>query len=830
MDTQTVLSKPHAGTIGHAALEVGAWLVALSSAAISFAIVGIHGFGGAMDISRYGELTQIQRAGDFNSSFAVPGLLAFFALAVAGVLIPPKKLTQLKESVRSQLLTLFAAATACVSVVVVFIPTFWLTLIVAALLGMLVGVLAAHAPELHTKPWRTGGLAVGIFLLVTYYFELEHGVPAGAHALRWLLFVGAILLIVAALMVLVFPLSSDRDIDDLHTFPHTLAIKRSRGHMAIAFPWACYALFAVLGALFILPLPATVDGGYGQGAIGLMTAAVLLGWAAGYESGPTFAPGMTRPRLTAFALVAAGLLMICAGLIDELSGKAVLMALAAFSVGVGVRAQKYEFSRRVGLAAGALLATLLCGLDLTFDLHLSPVTTWVLSASGVAFSAIGLLAFATGILAIFLFSPMGVRGMGVDLMNAFQVSGNNSPSVTEPAIAAAEDQETRVLPAKTTSADEPQDAGANSLAVPEPEAPSTGLFIAIEGGDGAGKTTQIRKLVEHLESRGFDPVIATREPGGTPVGKSIRSVLLDGEAVSKKSEALLYAADRAHHVATLVTPNLEQDGAVVTDRYIDSSLAYQAGGRELSEDDVLALSRWATAGLVPNLTLVLDIDPRVAAERMGNREEANHLDKQSLEFKDRVRAGFLRLAEAEPDRYAVIPAGRSVNEVAEHIQRVIDAMIGGEESTDAADTFEPIAPRGVFEGVPTERMTPEDAQKAVEENRYAEPPQFLTEPIDVDGADDAEDAEGTGSTEDTDNPDSADDTENAATTVLPQRPKPDAAPKPEGSTRVLAEPETPEQPKNTAESDPETYRAKLQRQSMIEQQARQRLRDARRNS
>lgn len=776
MDTQTVLSKPHAGTIGHAALEVGAWLVALSSAAISFAIVGIHGFGGAMEISRYGELTQLQRDGGFNSSFAVPGLLAFFALSVVGVLIPPKKLTQLKESIRSQLLTLFAAATACVSVVVVFIPTYWLTLVVAALLGMLVGVLAAHAPELHTKPWRTGGLAVGIFLLVTYYFELEHGVPAGAHALRWLLFVGAILLIAAALMVLVFPLSSNRDIDNLHTFPHTLAIKRSRGHMSIAFPWACYALFAVLGALFILPLPATVDGGYGQGAVGLMIAAVLLGWAAGYESGPTFAPGMTRPRLTAFALVAAGLFMIFAGLINELSGKAVVMALTAFSVGVGVRAQRYEFSRRVGLAVGMLLATLVCGLNLTFDLNLSPVTTWVLSASGVAFSAIGLLAFATGILAIFLFSPMGVRGMGVDLMNAFQVPGDTSSNATPHAFAVSEDQETRVLPGATTSADEPKETGANSLAVPEPVAPSTGLFIAIEGGDGAGKTTQIRNLVDHLESRGFDPVIATREPGGTPVGQSIRSVLLDGEAVSPKSEALLYAADRAHHVATLINPHLDQGGAVITDRYIDSSLAYQAGGRELSEDDVLSLSRWATSGLVPNLTLVLDIDPRVAAERMGSREDANHLDKQSLEFKDRVRQGFLRLAEAEPERYAVIPAGRSVNEVAEHIQRVVDAVIDGGESTDVADTFEPIAPRGVFEGVPTERMSPEDAQKAVEENRYAEPPQFLTEPIDVDGADETESAE------------------------------------------------------TAAEPDPETNRDKLQRQSMIEQQARQRLRDARRNS
>lgn len=818
MDTQTVLSKPHAGTIGHAALEVGAWLVALSSAAISFAIVGIHGFGGAMEISRYGELTQLQRDGGFNSSFAVPGLLAFFALSVVGVLIPPKKLTQLKESVRSQLLTLFAAATACVSVVVVFIPTYWLTLVVAALLGMLVGVLAAHAPELHTKPWRTGGLAVGIFLLVTYYFELEHGVPAGAHALRWLLFVGAILLIAAALMVLVFPLSSNRDIDDLHTFPHTLAIKRSRGHMSIAFPWACYALFAVLGALFILPLPATVDGGYGQGAVGLMIAAVLLGWAAGYESGPTFAPGMTRPRLTAFALVAAGLFMIFAGLINELSGKAVVMALTAFSVGVGVRAQKYEFSRRVGLAVGMLVATLLCGLNITFDLNLSPVTTWVLSASGVAFSTIGLLAFATGILAIFLFSPMGVRGMGVDLMNAFQVPGDTSSNVTPQALAVSEDQETRVLPGATASADEPKETDANSLAVPEPVAPSTGLFIAIEGGDGAGKTTQIRNLVDHLESRGFEPVIATREPGGTPVGQSIRSVLLDGEAVSPKSEALLYAADRAHHVATLINPHLDQGGAVITDRYIDSSLAYQAGGRELSEDDVLSLSRWATSGLVPNLTLVLDIDPRVAAERMGSREDANHLDKQSLEFKDRVRQGFLRLAEAEPERYAVIPAARSVNEVAEHIQRVVDAVIDGGESTDVADTFEPIAPRGVFEGVPTERMSPEDAQKAVDERRYAEPPQFLTEPLEADGAE------------------STEDTENAATTVLPQRDKTQDAPKPEGPTRATAEPETsetsetPEKPSNTAEPDPETYRAKLQRQSMIEQQARQRLRDARRNS
>lgn len=799
----------------------------LSTGAIAFAIVGIHGFGGVMEIDRYGDLTVVQRAGKFNSSFAMPGLLMYFVLAVIGVLIPPQKLIKLKESVRSQLLTLFAAATACASVVLVFIPTFWLTLVVALLLGMLAGVLAAHAPQLHTKPWRMGGVAVGVFLLVTYYYELEYGAEAGAHALRWLLLAGAIVLICAAVMVLVFPLPSTDNIEELHTFPHTLAIKRSRGHMSIAFPWACYVLFTVLGALFMLPLPATVDGGFSQGAIGLMLAALLLGWATGYEAGPTFAPGMTRPRLTAFSLVGAGLFMTLAGLIDELSGKAVLMGLAAFAVGVGVRAQNYEFSRRVGFVIGILFATLLCGFNFTFDIELSAVTTWTLSPSGVAFSTIGFLAFLAGILAIFLFSPMGVHGMGVDLINAFRApQDTTTPTVsastpTAPVSEDASEEKTRVL---TTSGKETEPnvepADTAGLDVPEPVMPSKGLFIAIEGGDGAGKTTQIKHLVEHLESRGFDPVVATREPGGTAVGQAIRSVLLDGDGVSPKAEALLFAADRAHHVAAMIQPDLDRGGAVVTDRYIDSSLAYQAGGRELSDRDVLALSRWATSGLVPNLTLVLDIDPNVAAERMGDRGDTNHLDQQSLDFKQRVREGFLRLAKAEPHRYAIIPAGRSVNEVAEHIQRVVDAAIDGEAS-QIPDSFEPIAPRGQFDGVPTERMSEEDATQAMakdSDDSYPEEPQFLAEPQ-KDAPEESPTRVISAHKEDTGPDDTApeDTTDNAE----------------EAQTRVLNQTHTPAPEAQEKPDEPEVDRAasnreKLRQQSLIEQQARERLRNARR--
>ncbi|GAC1444571.1 MAG: hypothetical protein NVSMB55_21420 [Mycobacteriales bacterium] len=199
----------------------------------------------------------------------------------------------------------------------------------------------------------------------------------------------------------------------------------------------------------------------------------------------------------------------------------------------------------------------------------------------------------------------------------------------------------------------------------------SGLFLAFEGGEGAGKSTQARLLVEWLESAGRE-VVLTREPGATAAGAQIRSLLLDPASggISPRAEALLYAADRAQHVAHLVLPALERGAVVVTDRYVDSSLAYQGAGRELELAEVARLSRWATGGLRPDLTLVLDIDPAVGLARVPAAPD--RIEQESLDFHRRVRQGFLDLAAADPDRYLVVPAA----EPAVDVQGMLRARVG----------------------------------------------------------------------------------------------------------------------------------------------------------
>ena len=203
----------------------------------------------------------------------------------------------------------------------------------------------------------------------------------------------------------------------------------------------------------------------------------------------------------------------------------------------------------------------------------------------------------------------------------------------------------------------------------------TGLFITLEGGDGAGKTTQAELLEAWLAERGHE-VVRTREPGGTRLGVEVRRLLLHGGdeigAVDARAEALLYAADRAQHVAKVVRPGLERGAVVVQDRYIDSSLAYQGAGRVLDVDDVRRLSEWATEGLSPDLTVLLDIDPETAAERRRARGgEADRLEAEAAEFHAAVRAGFRSLAQAEPDRFLVLDAARPADELnAQIIARV----------------------------------------------------------------------------------------------------------------------------------------------------------------
>ncbi|MEV4811136.1 dTMP kinase [Micromonospora avicenniae] len=208
---------------------------------------------------------------------------------------------------------------------------------------------------------------------------------------------------------------------------------------------------------------------------------------------------------------------------------------------------------------------------------------------------------------------------------------------------------------------------------------SNGLFVVFEGGEGAGKSTQLAILADRLRAQGRD-VVVTREPGATPVGERIRSLLLDpteGEAPSPRAEALLYAADRAHHVATVVRPALARGGVVISDRYVDSSLAYQGAGRTLPVDEVSWLSSWATGGLKPDLVVLLDVDPRTGLSRVEARSEsADRLEAESVAFHERVRYAFLDLAAADPKRYLVLDAGWQVKEIARLVAQRVDELLG----------------------------------------------------------------------------------------------------------------------------------------------------------
>ena len=185
-----------------------------------------------------------------------------------------------------------------------------------------------------------------------------------------------------------------------------------------------------------------------------------------------------------------------------------------------------------------------------------------------------------------------------------------------------------------------------------------GLFIAFEGGEGAGKSTQARRLADALSARGYD-VVVTHEPGATAIGGRIRELLLDpaNTEMAARTEAMLYAADRAQHVAEVIRPALERGAIVITDRYVDSSLAYQGGGRVLDVAEVRRLSQWATDGLSPDLTVLLDIDPEVGLRRTTG--PGDRLESEALAFHERVRTAFLDLARHGRDRYLVVDVSQT---------------------------------------------------------------------------------------------------------------------------------------------------------------------------
>lgn len=202
------------------------------------------------------------------------------------------------------------------------------------------------------------------------------------------------------------------------------------------------------------------------------------------------------------------------------------------------------------------------------------------------------------------------------------------------------------------------------------------MFISFEGIDGVGKSTQADLLEAHLVGLSRE-VVRTLEPGGSELGRDIRKLLLHSGHVDARAEALLYAADRAHHVATVIRPALAEGKVVITDRYLDSSVAYQGAGRILGATEVRELSMWAIQGLLPALTVLLDLDAASAVARRAKTGDApDRLEREKVEFFEAVRACYLELAAAEPERFLVVDARLTVEEIQSQIRARVDELFG----------------------------------------------------------------------------------------------------------------------------------------------------------
>ncbi|MET8578192.1 dTMP kinase [Streptomyces sp. NPDC005012] len=412
---------------------------------------------------------------------------------------------------------------------------------------------------------------------------------------------------------------------------------------------ACSSVAAAIAASVAVAVLHAIDLGGGPVAYGLLVLALTGGTVAGVRLAPKVLPALSRRRLLALALTFTGVALLATGLVPDMATMLLTAALAGAGAGVAANTghtlldQEVEEYRRPRLTD-----------------HLHAVVRAVI---GLAAVAAPLLAAAIGPHRLesgkFVFAH-GCAAFVLMLVGALLLP------VAALVLAKTDDRSGVPLRHDLRDAfhgDEPAASPA-----------SNGFFIAIEGGDGAGKSTQAEALAEWIRAKGHE-VVLTREPGATPVGKRLRSILLDvsSAGLSHRAEALLYAADRAEHVDTVVRPALERGAVVISDRYIDSSVAYQGAGRDLSPTEVARISRWATNGLVPHLTVLLDVSPEAARERFT--EAPDRLESEPAEFHARVRSGFLTLAASDPGRYLVVDAGQEPEGVTTVIRHRLDQVL-----------------------------------------------------------------------------------------------------------------------------------------------------------
>lgn len=413
----------------------------------------------------------------------------------------------------------------------------------------------------------------------------------------------------------------------------------------------CAAVAGAIAAAAAVSVLHAYDLGGGPATYALLILALTGGTALGIRTAQKVLPALSRRRLLALATAVTGLALLALGLVPDTATGLGIALIAGYAAGVAANIghaiidQETEAARqarttehlqalvRVLVALGAVAGPLLAAAIGQHRLA-SASGDFVFAHGGAAFTLMLIGALLLPLAAIVVAKTDDRAGVPLrrDLREALRGG--------DPAVAPA----------------------------------ATGFFLALEGGDGAGKSTQVEALADWIRSKGHE-VVVTREPGATPVGKRLRSILLDvsSAGLSNRAEALLYAADRAEHVDSVVRPALERGAIVISDRYIDSSVAYQGAGRDLAPTEIARISRWATSGLVPHLTVLLDVDPQTARERFT--EAPDRLESEPAEFHERVRSGFLTLAAADPTRYLVVDAGQEPEAITTVVRHRLDRLL-----------------------------------------------------------------------------------------------------------------------------------------------------------
>ena len=400
--------------------------------------------------------------------------------------------------------------------------------------------------------------------------------------------------------------------------------------------------FIAAGAVIGLARTFVGDLNAGDAAYGILFGAVFTGLAIGIALGPKIFSQFSRRRLFGAALTTAGSLLIVLSLLQNLVLAILVVLVIGLFSGVSwvsgftmlglevsdeVRGRTFAFVQalvRISLVAVLAISPLIAA---AIGEHTFEFGQAILTYNGAAFTMLGggFLAALVGQISYHQMKDRPGVSFWSDVINALR---GELGSITS--------------------------------------APTNGIFIAFEGGEGSGKSTQAKLLKGWFEEEG-KTVTLTREPGGSTLGKDLRKILLAKETgvISPRAEALLYAADRAHHVFSVIKPALERNEVVITDRYFDSSIAYQGAGRTLASGEVARISRWATESLYPTLTIILDQPANIGLKRKKN---ADRLESESIDFHDRVRQEYLQLASIDPERYLVIDARRPISEI--HVEIV----------------------------------------------------------------------------------------------------------------------------------------------------------------